>query len=263
MPPTMAPGMRAHAAEDDDHEGLRDHEVAHGGIDEVDGSEERCRDGRQCARDGESQHRYLGGVDSDERGTLAVLRHRDDGGPDHGAGEKEVQQHHQPESRRDDDEALRGRDQVEDPDDLRIGRLETVELRAPDGLDHGLQKQQQADRRDHVVQRRCVAELVEDQTVRKHRQNRDGRRRPCHGGPVVQPGRARQVEGHVGPHHVERAVREIRDVQNAVDEREPERHEGIDAAERQPVQDLLKEDVQRAASSGTRGPETGRPRDCP
>jgi len=50
-----------------------------------------------------------------------------------------VQQHHQKEGRRDDDEALGRRYEIEEADDLRIRGLEPVELGPPDRLDAGLE----------------------------------------------------------------------------------------------------------------------------
>ena len=59
-------------------------------------------------------------------------------------------------------------------------------------------------------------------------------------------------EGRIAAHHEQGAVREVRDVQDAVDERQPERDEAVDAAERQAVQDLLDEQAHRRPRSPAR-----------
>ena len=96
---------------------------------------------------------------------------------------------------------------------------------------------------------------MEDEAVRQDREKGHDERRSGHGNPVVRAERAHEVEGHIGAHHIQGAMGEVGDVKNPVDERETKRHERIDAPERQPVQNLLKKDIQGAtSSSGLRAP---------
>jgi hypothetical protein len=171
-----------------------------------------------------------------------------------------MEHEHQAERRRDDDQTLRRRDEIEEAHDLRIGRGEAVEFRTPDRLNARLQKQKKADRRDHVMQRRRVAQAMKDEAIRQNCEKRHDKRRSRHGDPVIRAERTHEVKGRIGSHHVESTVGEVGDVENPVNERETKGHERIDAPERQPVQNLLKKDVQGAASSSWAPGSRARPR---
>ena len=63
------------------------------------------------------------------------------------------------------------------------------------------------------------------------------------------------VQRRVGAHHEDGALREVDDAQHAEDQREAEREEGVDAAERQGVEELLFEHgnlVRKEAARSTR-----------
>ncbi len=68
-----------------------------------------------------------------------------------------------------------------------------------------------------------MAQGVEDQPFRERGQGGNGQGRSGQREPVVQPPGRHEVEGDERAGHVEGAVREIRDVQDAVDEGQPQR----------------------------------------
>ena len=71
----------------------------------------------------------------------------------------------------------------------------------------------------------------------------DGDAGADHREPVVQAKPRHQIERDEGADHVQRAVREIRHRENAVDQRQTERDEAINTAQSQPVEDLLQKHI--------------------
>jgi hypothetical protein len=126
-----------------------------------------------------------------------------------------------------------------------------LEVGAPDRLGAGFQEQQQADGRDHRVQAAAVAQGMEHQPFGQRGEEGDAGRRSQHRDPVVGAPRTHEMEGDEGACHVEGTVREIRHLQDAVDQREAQGHQAVDAAERQPVEHLLKEEFHEAGKAGT------------
>ncbi|MCY1351355.1 hypothetical protein D9M69_376190 [compost metagenome] len=93
---------------------------------------------------------------------------------------------------------------------------------------------------------------MEHQPVGQHRQHRYRQRGTDHRQPVVHAQRRHQVVRHIGAGHVERAVREIGHVQDAVDQGQAKRHQAVDAAQRQAVEYLLKKQCHGVTSCGSR-----------
>ena len=62
-------------------------------------------------------------------------------------------------------------------------------------------------------------------------------RQPQHH-PVIQPEIVHPHPGSEGAHHVERAMREVDDIEQAKDDRQPERQHGVEGAIDEPQQEL-------------------------
>ena len=90
-----------------------------------------------------------------------------------------------------------------------------------------------------VVQVGGVAQGVEHEAFGQYRDQGDRCGRTGHRHPVMHPEAADQIKRDEGAGHVKGAVGEVGYMQDAVHEREAKGHEAVDAAQRQPVQDLL------------------------
>ena len=143
-------------------------------------------------------------------------------------------------------------------DDLRKGDR----VAAPDDHRQMLEDDRQADRRDERREPRRVAQRpVRDALERVADGHADGHRHQ-HAGDEdrerrqsrVRPGdrRDHRKRHHRADHH-DLAVREIDQLDDAVHHRVAERDDGVDAAERQPVDDLLQENVQTGLPRGAPG----------
>jgi hypothetical protein len=131
-------------------------------------------------------------------------------------------------------------EQTEDRHDAAIRRVHVAEFFAPDVLRGGLEEQHQAERRNHRIQVRRVAQRPEHHPLERHAKKRHA----DHGGnqrhPVRQSG-ARCRICQVGAEHEQLAMREVRHLHGAVDQRQPKCHEAIDAAGNEAVEHLLRE----------------------
>ena len=86
-----------------------------------------------------------------------------------------------------------------------------------------------------------MAQGVEHQSLAQHRQQRHRTGGAQHGQPVIGAKVDHDHVGHIGAHHIERPVGEVRYVQNAVHQGQTQGHQPVDAAQRQAVKHLLHE----------------------
>src|SRR5215204_103958 len=86
---------------------------------------------------------------------------------------------------------------------------------------------------------------LDDDAERAHDQGREDER-----GPITDAGVVEQHPGHEGAHHVERAVREVDDVEEAEDDREAKAQDGVERAVDEPEQELAEEGGRGNAENG-------------
>ena len=113
-----------------------------------------------------------------------------------------------------------------------------------------LEQQRDADGRDERRQPRVVADRAVGETLDEHADDaadRHGPERDDDGaedrGGGVEVERVGEVIAGEGAQHVDVAMREVDQAQDPVDHRVAERDEGVDRAERQPVDQLLENSV--------------------
>ena len=137
---------------------------------------------------------------------------------------------------------------------------EPLGLRAPD-QQHGVdQNERDADRRDHRRRARDVPQRAQTDPLDEHAEDarrRHGRHEEHHeradqresGQGLRDRGDAHEVqhhEPHEGPRHEDAEVGEVDQLDDAVHHGEAEREQGVHHAKREPVDDLLEENIHRA-----------------
>ncbi len=218
---------RADAAEHDNHEGKDQHLVAHAGIDR---GERRDHDAAECGeRDagGEDEAIDALGADAERARHVAVLGR---GAHDHADARPG-----------DDDEHHRGDRQTKQADRDAVvlvgeivGQLERaaqefrrgdrMHVLAEQDLAHLVEHEDQPVAEQHLREMVAAVEPLDEQAFQRearHECDRDaaGERRQ------EAAGRQRQPVRHVGAEHIEGAVREVDDAEDAEHERQPARHE--------------------------------------
>ena len=240
MPPSSAPFDAAHAAQHDDHE--RDQH-------EVEAYGRKHREQRRHDAGGETDQRGAGGEGDEEDARnrnahelrrLAVL----DGGADRLAEVGRLQHEAQPERAGDrDGEAdqqfglgIEWAEGERTPSEDRRHILEVGRQRHERDVLH---QDRQSHGRKHDHQVRLVERRHDDQAVHHDPEQEHGRHDRHDGIVWVEAEIPRHRPGAVHRDHQEFAVGEIDDAQHAENQRQPDAHQGIDAADEQAGKDEL------------------------
>ena len=220
-------GDAAQAAHDDDEKRHQDGLEPHARVQRVDGRHEGARDGGEDEAQRHAERGHPVGVDAEHAGGLLVLFDGPHGEARLGAVHEQVQPGHQHEGDAGGEEALAGQAHAEELHDPRQVGGDALLLDAEDDPAHGLDHERDADRGHHELQP-LAAEGAKDPSLHgdaeQHRQQHDGGQ----GGDERQTADHVEIEHGHRAQHVDLAVREVDDVQDPVDQREPEGHEDVE-----------------------------------
>src|SRR5262249_1520795 len=115
--------------------------------------------------------------------------------------------------------------------------------RSPDDDDQLIEDQRKAEGEEQLIVVPGRVKAPDAGVLDRDAEQRDAERGHEEPEPEVANG-ADDRDEEIGADGEERAVREVREVEDAGDEREPEPHQGIQHARRDPVEDLAEEEVQ-------------------
>jgi hypothetical protein len=116
-----------------------------------------------------------------------------------------------------------------------------AEERAEEAFD----QQREAEGQQQAIQVIELVQVAQQQALDDHAEGADQQRRQHQHHPVVQPEVGQPQVGEHRAHHVQRAMGEVDDVEQAEDHRQPEREDRVEAAVDQPEQQLPQEGLQR------------------
>ena len=105
-------------------------------------------------------------------------------------------------------------------------------------LEQALEDERQAEGEQEAVERIETGEPLEEQPLDHGPYGADDQRRQDQRIPVIEAGQGQQEIGGEGAHHVERAVREIDDIQHAEDDGKAEAEQRVERAVDQPDEQL-------------------------
>jgi hypothetical protein len=98
--------------------------------------------------------------------------------------------------------------------------------------------QRQPECQQQTVQMVELVQVAQHQSLDEHAEHADHHRRCREGNPVVHAQVVESEQGQKGAEHVERAVREVDDVEQAENDRQAQAQHGIERAVDQPEQQL-------------------------
>jgi hypothetical protein len=107
--------------------------------------------------------------------------------------------------------------------------------------EHAFEDQRQAEGEEQAVQRVEPVQALEHQALDDDAEDADDQRREDQRPPVVHAPGVQHDPGGEGADHVQRAVREVHDVEQAEDHREAEAEHGVERAIHQPQHQLAEE----------------------
>jgi hypothetical protein len=116
--------------------------------------------------------------------------------------------------------------------------------RPPDDDDQLVQDEREAEGEEELVVVACGVEAANPGVFDDEAQERHSDWGQEQANPEI-PDEADHRDQEVGANGKERAMREVRDVEHARDERKPEPHQGVQHPGRDPVKDLAEKEIQK------------------
>ncbi len=238
---------RAHTADHHHREHHDDEVLAHERRDLVHRRGQHAREGGQCRAEGVGErdhHRHVDaeglhqarvlGAGAQVGAELGLLDDVPRADADHDGG-----QHHPG--------AVVGQDHEAEVGGAfqQLGRVVPQARDAVDGAEHALDEQREPQRQQQAVE---VVELVDpaqQQPLDRHAEKADDERRRDEHHPVVDAEIRTRHPGEQRPQHEQCAMREVDDVQQAEDHRQPQAEDGVERAVDQPQQELAQQGRQR------------------
>ena len=259
---------RAHAAEHDNGEGDEDKSVTRARIDVISRHQQAGGNGNTSGAEAEGHGVDMRDLNANQFRAELLLGDSADRLADVGPAHDQPEQQRDGKGRREADDARHS-----EKGEAEVDRLERV--RHVDGAGIGAKGVEQrvldhdgdAERHQQHVAIVAVRGRTDDETLQRVAKDEERRRQQEGGNIGVEPERMKGEEDREHGGTQQRAVREIDDVQHAVDQRQPERDKRIDRAGQQAVEDRGNQDDGRKHGLDTledaaRGRRRGAARAC-
>src|SRR5260221_7639146 len=235
----------AHAAEHDDGEGDDDEALADAGMSVIARQQEAGGGADAGDADAEAHGEDMLDVDADQARALALAGHRADRLAEIGPLDDEPEQGGDDESADERDELGHGEEGDADIDRVEgIARVDRPRVRAPEIEREIVDDDGEAERHQQDIVLPAVARRGDDralQRIAQHEHRRNDDRQSEIG--IDAEERVEEIDA-VERQHQQAAMGEIDDVQHAVDQRQPERHQRVNRAGGDAVQHRREHDLQ-------------------